>query len=830
MQLEEVYKHIMDGEAVLFIGAGFSREAVNVKDQKMKDAVQLSEDLCNEMGIDVSKNLGAVADYYLGDKSSQEYIKNAQKLITKLQDNFSCKTVDDAQKIIASGQWIRVYTTNYDDVFEKAGNQASSYDRTPMTMKNTVEQIRSQDSVVHLNGYIRNLDVVQLEDDFKLCTRSYLVDDFKASEISGLFYRDIKDARAVVFIGVSFDYDLDIQRIIYEHNSCKDKFVFIDKKLNEKQINVLEDRKKNLLGQVHHIGLEEFALGLDAYRKNYDPVKDNIIYRSFEKISLRKINIDKGGIRDLWSLFTIGKLDKSVLCSHINDDDYLVRRSVINEIVSNIEMNKLTVNIIHSNLGNGKTCLMEYLMYHLAEKYNVFRFVECYSDFTRELKSISKLTGKKILFFENYNLYLKALEQVKYYSDEDWDLVLSCRTYINFNSIYKLAAALKLDMNALYEFDIDCFTDEETDKVIHSLKNIDQAEFKDISRHKAQKLIKDKMQNKWSNTVLYLFGSQAISAELDRIYTEIQRNRNNKEVVIAAIINNVVGMNLSYSQLLNLIQVRQVDINLGHDENIAELLHVSDGKIEIKSSLLSLYLIRSKNLYSEVIQVMKKMVLNANRLLDDEFEMVKRLLISTSNISELFYKRLPHFEYDKSGNELAEEVLEYFADISKVKYYEKNAFFWLQYAMACMDIKEYALAENNFLLAHKYEREKQIESYQIKVQYGRFLLEKAIFTGDENKPIKVLAAVAEEWKQVLLNDEAQKFYVYKQVYQYKQFLEVYASQFTEAEYNKADKLTEMLIKTINKCDKNDHRKKSRDEALEIMNASRKLLLRKIVSK
>ena len=58
MQLEEVYKHIMDGEAVLFIGAGFSREAVNVKDQKMKDAVQLSEDLCNEMGIDLSKNLG----------------------------------------------------------------------------------------------------------------------------------------------------------------------------------------------------------------------------------------------------------------------------------------------------------------------------------------------------------------------------------------------------------------------------------------------------------------------------------------------------------------------------------------------------------------------------------------------------------------------------------------------------------------------------------------------------------------------------------------------------------------------------------------------------
>ena len=824
----EIYNHIIEGEAVLFIGAGFSRDAMNVKDQKMKDASQLSEDLCKDMKIKLSQDLGVVSDYYLGDKSAPQYVSRAQKLITKLQDNFTCKSVSPAQEKIAANQWIRVYTTNYDDVFEKAGNKDRRFDRTPMTMKNSIDQIRNTDSVVHLNGYIRNLDIARLEDEFKLCTRSYFVDDFQRSDIAGLFYRDIREARIVVFIGVSLNYDIDIQRIIYDHNACKEKFIFIDRKQAPEEIDIIEDRKKNILGKVYHIGLEQFANELEEAKTNYKPVREKINYRCFEYIKLGNTKIDRGGVLDLWNLYATGNLNKEILCSHINDDAYLVRRSVIKEIEANIESNEMTVNIIHSNLGNGKTCLMEYLKYYFAEKYHVFQFKETYSDYSRELSAIAKLDGKKILLFENYNLYIKAIEQIRYHFDESWNIILSCRTYINYNSIYKLSSALKMDIGKFYEFDIDRFTDEEKDKVIASLKSINHADFKDLKNNKAIRLLNDKMQNRWVNTVLYLFQSRAISDKLKKIYDNIKINRNNLEVVIAAIINNVVGMNLSYNQLLTLIRKRQADISIIHDENVAELLNMHDGVIEIKSSLLSLYLIRSKELYSDVIRVMKKMVLNSNQLIDSDFEMVKRLLISSSNISELFYKKIPFFESEKDGNELSNELLEYFADISKVKYYENNEFFWLQYAMACMDMKEYGLAENNFRLAHQYEKEKSVESYQIKVQYGRFLLEKALAEGNEKMPIRVLKKVTDEWKKVLQNDEAQKFYVYKQIYQYGQFLDEYAPQFNEEDYNKAIKLIETLTKTIRKCDKNDHRKSSREEALGILDKSAAKLLMAVV--
>ena len=78
-----------------------------------------------------------------------------------------------SQQIIAQQKWIRVYTTNYDDVLETAGEKDGRI-YTPMLLSDTVERINCVESVVHMNGYIRNLDKNSLENEFKLCTRSYL--------------------------------------------------------------------------------------------------------------------------------------------------------------------------------------------------------------------------------------------------------------------------------------------------------------------------------------------------------------------------------------------------------------------------------------------------------------------------------------------------------------------------------------------------------------------------------------------------------------------------------------------------------------------------------
>ena len=64
---------------------------------------------------------------------------------------------------------------------------------------------------------------------------------------------------------------------------------------------------------------------------------------------------------------------------------------------------------------------------------------------------------------------------------------------------------------------------------------------------------------------------------------------------MAAIVNNIVGMNLSYGQLLELIQIPQSSISCTRNQDVAELLSIRDGRIEIKSSVLSLYVVRKEN-------------------------------------------------------------------------------------------------------------------------------------------------------------------------------------------------------------------------------------------
>jgi oligoribonuclease (3'-5' exoribonuclease) len=816
MELKEVIKYILNGEAVLFAGAGFSRNATNLENEQMKDATKLSEELCLEMGIDKNNDLGIVSDYYLGDKKDPHYIMRAQNLITKLQNKFTCNEVKEEQKIITLNDWIRIYTTNYDNVIEFAGKDIDKYNRTPVTLHDSTEHIRNLNSVVHLNGYIRNLDVNKLDKEFKLITRSYLVEDFTKSDICGLFNRDLKEARVIIFIGTSLKYDLDIQRIIYSIDENNDKIIFIDKIDTDGKIDVLEDRRKNILGKVFYIGVEGLANEIEKAKITHVHKEDSFIFRSFQKIEQNMYAYNSGNRSDIWNLFSNGKIEREMVYAHTNDDEYIVRRSIIRDIEYNIKSDNMTVNIIHSNLGNGKTCLLEFLMCYLSETNYVYKFNECYSDIEKELKAISKIDGRKVIFIENYNLYIDIIKNFRYYYDNSWNIILSCRTFINNNSIYKLSNALDKKVEDFYEFDINKFTEPEKPKIVSSLRNINQAEFKDLDERRALNLLRKNGQDCWSNTVMYLFKSGVVRKRIEKVFDNILSNPNNTEVVIAAIINNIVGMNLSYSQLLCVIKASQLKVSCFRDDNVAEILTLGDGKIEIKSSLLSLYIIRSRMLHTQVIDVMKKMVLNADLLMDNDAEMVKRLLISTSNISELFYKKIPYFDFENTENELHKEILDYYDSVCKVEYYSKNEFFWLQYAMAAMDLENYSLAENNFKLAHLYESKKNHDSYQIKVQYGRFLLEKAILEEDETAPIQILKRVNQEWRDVLLNNEAQQYYVYKQIEKYKNFVCMYSKCFSNTDFSKAIKYIENLISTISKCNRNGRNKNIGDSALNIL--------------
>ena len=116
MPLPEASK-IEAGTSILFLGAGFSAEATNVNDEKIKDVSGLITFFLNEVGIGSAEGYdleSAAEEYQLAQGKEGE-----EKTAKALHLNFRSKTVTDEQRIIICQPWYRIYTTNYDVVADR---------------------------------------------------------------------------------------------------------------------------------------------------------------------------------------------------------------------------------------------------------------------------------------------------------------------------------------------------------------------------------------------------------------------------------------------------------------------------------------------------------------------------------------------------------------------------------------------------------------------------------------------------------------------------------------------------------------------------------------
>ncbi len=147
MDIDRAIEHALDGRALLFAGAGFSRGAVNLRSRPFKTGHQFANYLAAQAGLEVGTPL---------DDASEEFVQKfgEDKLIDEVQGEFTAKQISKAHEQFARVPWKRIYTTNYDNVIETAYNFSSQ----PLTSVTTTDDIRkipkTQTLCVHLNGYV----------------------------------------------------------------------------------------------------------------------------------------------------------------------------------------------------------------------------------------------------------------------------------------------------------------------------------------------------------------------------------------------------------------------------------------------------------------------------------------------------------------------------------------------------------------------------------------------------------------------------------------------------------------------------------------------------
>ena len=116
MNYQEALKHALNGDAVIFTGAGFSANTVSLDGYPPPQGIELAHILCAQACIKLVDDLKDAADVAIKRLT-------ADRIVPMLGELYRLKSITPHHESIAKIPWIRTYTTNYDDAFEIAHSQ-----------------------------------------------------------------------------------------------------------------------------------------------------------------------------------------------------------------------------------------------------------------------------------------------------------------------------------------------------------------------------------------------------------------------------------------------------------------------------------------------------------------------------------------------------------------------------------------------------------------------------------------------------------------------------------------------------------------------------------
>ncbi len=710
LEINQAIEIALSGKALLFLGAGFSTEAININDKNIGDAKAFSRFLCSEMGLDNNDDLSRVSNMFLKKKSPIF-------LVELLKKEFSCKSIVDSYKVITDINWNRVYTTNYDDVFEFASKQSNKA-YTSITINEEPRKYNKREAIIHINGFIGTLTPDKLNNEFKLSSSSYNTSQFSRTNWAALFRNDLNNAKAIIFIGTSLNFDLELKQIINSNPTLKNKIIFIDRKCDAIDVDPFELDAKEDFGIVEFIGLEEFARKILEVRTTYEPKCENSDLDCFCFLNEKNYNYLKPKVSDIWDLLIHGNLNDDIVRSNNADELYLIERYETDEIISRIIDNRVYVLVLHSDLGNGKSCFVR----NLAEKaipYGSVFFLNGNNSSESDIEIIDSHPGKKIIIIENYHDHFKIIELLNNYINDDYKLIFTARTYIHETRFKELISKFKdievedINLNFLKPSDIN--------KLIPLLDRIEKwEEFHGRSDTEKKKLLSKNYESKMCNILIGMLQSKNVQEKINGIYDTIISIPSFKKLLIGVCINSIIDLKLTSYQLVEILEMKDFNTLVKLNEEVRTLINWDENQINIKSPIIAQYLLRNKIRKVDIINTIKTMVCYANDCgINGNYYNVSKKLVSVSNIWLLL---------NQSEKTVRDLVVELFDNLKDYSVYKDKPFFWLQYAIACLDNNIYDRAEVYFKLAYQKSEEMlgYFDTFQIDTHYSRFLIENSI--------------------------------------------------------------------------------------------------------
>lgn len=767
MSIDEAIDSILSGNCILFTGAGYSFGATNIKNDSPKNGGKLTSFLYSE--CDIAEN-----DYDLKNASQiYQETHTESKLIGLLRHEFTIKDVSDEHRIIASLPWKRIYTTNYDNALELSFSKEGKL-LTAVTLSDKINQyLDKRTFCVHLNGYIERLTPATLRSEFKLTNSSYLTTDFMKSAWVDLFRHDIQNAKVVLFIGFSCDGDLDISRIISEYTTKKNIFFIVRK--GESPLSI---RKLQRYGNVLDIELKGIASLIQQRQAKYIPSEITFQEpRSFTKYS-NDYSVPKKQDNKIVDLFYKGIIDESLIHYSLMDSDkymYYIKRRQIESVIDYINNGGRNI-LLHSDLGNGKTLFVHGLADDLIKsEYEVYFWKKNYPNTHDEIELLCRKESKLAIIIENYSQNIDLLKRINLFRTNETIVVVTERSITNDTNYVSLEKYLFSD--SYLTKDLNVLDDDEIGQVI-KLANVYGlwGENAGLSDERKRTIFINKYHSSFRLFLLSLLDSPDIKHRFNDLLLSIKEaNESFFHATLLILSSSLFDFNLDFDDLLNILDDELLENPAFYNnDKLLEIIDFKEHKFLVRSSILAESLLVKNKYHDELIDLLIAVVKKLDvRLYDKNSYQIIKSIVSFSRLQGIFnLNENPAYK---------PVILSFFEEIKSTNYAKKNPYFWLQYAIAKLSIRDYPIAKKFFDTSYGYAKnDSNFDTFQIDNHYARYLIENENINGSINSCMDVFIHV----HGILSNRNdanANRHYPFRVAINYGRFYDAYYSKLEKAD-------------------------------------------------
>lgn len=675
-------------KTILFLGAGFNFESKNADLESFPSGEALKQQFMKHLGLsETVHDLKLIAEH-----ASRKCDIDLPSFLSR---KFTVGKVSNAAKSILACDWLRIYTTNYDNLVEfafesrKAAYNSYSYlDPYPAKIP--------QNTVIHLHGSHDDLLSVDPLDQIVLDEKSYIRYDFSEHPWYDQLLKDIKYATNIIFCGYSLR-DLHIRRIIQDSRADREKtFFFIGPDADEVSIEMLSEY--GLVDTTGISGLSQIIAKNGTIEASDSMPPESVKTFRYLNPFRDKRSAVKPTAEETKRLLTKGIINTQRIFDTYPQPIYVVPR--VKQVDQAAEAIHSGRNLLISAwTGNGKSVFIDCLASSLSEKgFHIFKVVEFNEVSLEEIDSLKSI-GKVCFIYENYDL---AIRTARIISSEipSASIVIAVRASLAQLRYHEVQEA---SSRSLHTVNLNQMTDDE------------QNDFKElISVAGADKLFSKSRHPSFREALLDLFQNEYVTKQLDQVFEKPLGDRYARAVLITVELMRWYGVEAHLSVVQRVTRCDPVSTLMSKFDNWYELFDVEAGKIFAKSSVLSEFIIKKYTTPSEIIEICRKIVDASLPHMDSrEYYALFSTFLNFSKLHQIY-----NYFFGKETGDL---ILEFYDDLRFDVRVHNEPLFWLQYSFAQLEYGDVELSEQfigkSYSVAHMREgyRTYQIDTHALRV-------------------------------------------------------------------------------------------------------------------